>query len=166
MLFGIWVSKLSLNPWYRREIHLLHHKSSGQIGTWWQSVHYRCGLWSPVLCRGCRGTVFGTRVGLTTGSLSVVVTTSPFAGARHPQSHLPSRSGIFPAACLHPHAQNPRRCRNSLPPVAWLVLLGRTVRSACGSGLYLLTGMGGGAGLLRRGLGTADMVCHDAAMHA
>lgn len=31
MLFGIWIAKLSLDPWYRRDLHLLHHKSSGQI---------------------------------------------------------------------------------------------------------------------------------------
>lgn len=30
MFFGIWVSKLSLNPWTRRTLHLLHHKRSGQ----------------------------------------------------------------------------------------------------------------------------------------
>lgn len=31
MLAGIWVSKLSLNPWTRRDLHLLHHRRSGQI---------------------------------------------------------------------------------------------------------------------------------------
>lgn len=31
MFFVIWFCKLSLNPWYRREIHLKHHRESGQI---------------------------------------------------------------------------------------------------------------------------------------
>ena len=30
MFFVIWISKLSLNPWYRRGIHLRHHAVSGQ----------------------------------------------------------------------------------------------------------------------------------------
>lgn len=30
MMFVIWVCKLNLNPWYRREIHLRHHRESGQ----------------------------------------------------------------------------------------------------------------------------------------
>lgn len=31
MFFVIWMAKLSLNPWYRREIHLRHHQESGQV---------------------------------------------------------------------------------------------------------------------------------------
>ena len=31
MFFVIWICKLNLNPWYRREIHLKHHRESGQI---------------------------------------------------------------------------------------------------------------------------------------
>lgn len=31
MFTVIWVSKLSLNPWYRRGIHLRHHQESGQV---------------------------------------------------------------------------------------------------------------------------------------
>jgi len=30
MFFVIWISKLSISPWYRREIHLRHHQESGQ----------------------------------------------------------------------------------------------------------------------------------------
>ena len=30
MFLVIWISKLSINPWYRREIHLRHHQESGQ----------------------------------------------------------------------------------------------------------------------------------------
>lgn len=30
MFFVIWLSKLSISPWYRREIHLRHHQESGQ----------------------------------------------------------------------------------------------------------------------------------------
>lgn len=30
MFAGIWLAKLSLNPWTRRTLHLLHHKRSGQ----------------------------------------------------------------------------------------------------------------------------------------
>ena len=30
MFFVIWFAKLSLNPWYRRRIHLKHHLLSGQ----------------------------------------------------------------------------------------------------------------------------------------
>jgi len=30
MMGVIWINKLSINPWYRREIHLYHHKHSGQ----------------------------------------------------------------------------------------------------------------------------------------
>lgn len=29
MFFGIWLCKLSLNPWARRDLHLLHHRVSG-----------------------------------------------------------------------------------------------------------------------------------------
>jgi fatty acid desaturase len=31
MFFVIWFCKLNLNPWYRREIHLKHHRESGQV---------------------------------------------------------------------------------------------------------------------------------------
>ena len=31
LFFGIWVAKLSLNPWTRRGWHLLHHRRSGQV---------------------------------------------------------------------------------------------------------------------------------------
>jgi fatty acid desaturase len=31
MFFGIWVAKLSMSPWVRRDLHLLHHKRSGQV---------------------------------------------------------------------------------------------------------------------------------------
>jgi fatty acid desaturase len=31
MFFVIWFGKLGLNPWYRREIHLKHHRESGQV---------------------------------------------------------------------------------------------------------------------------------------
>jgi fatty acid desaturase len=30
MFFGIWLAKLSISPWKRREIHLRHHRESGQ----------------------------------------------------------------------------------------------------------------------------------------
>jgi fatty acid desaturase len=31
MFTVIWICKLGLNPWYRRELHLLHHQKSGQV---------------------------------------------------------------------------------------------------------------------------------------
>lgn len=31
MFLGIWIAKLSLSPWVRRDLHLLHHKRSGLI---------------------------------------------------------------------------------------------------------------------------------------
>jgi len=31
MFLGIWIGKLSLSPWVRKDLHLLHHKRSGQI---------------------------------------------------------------------------------------------------------------------------------------
>jgi len=31
MFAVIWVCKLGLNPWYRRELHLIHHRKSGQV---------------------------------------------------------------------------------------------------------------------------------------